>query len=620
MSDHQHSPATPIMDKVKLACLILGMDPPFDRIIIIKVSLDTTIAELKEVIWERSDRTFPAVRFDLYAPEAPISHKTPATFNRIISELNIHDESAFKKLSSWTMISDLAQLKNPQPQQLHIIAYHQFEPQYRLSTVEEARTDEDRDLVPDWSFHYQNFMKVVTNVGSAPSKASKSSSYALNQATDARVIFDGRYDPNHPLNTIAPPIELFHPIFSQFTALNSQSIVVPDDIVRGTASLLRYASAIRPEILGIQVLQLVNDDKSIPDGVHLLTVGSESYPLLVLEVKRELGEGGSDPAVQVSFSYKRSWLQMRMVDARNKCCCPSFLIGAAGPNIAVLGAVFTDKIIVQRLTDYLWTGRAKTFEQDHVYRVARSLFALQQCLGGLADWYRNLSSVSPLVPNEPHPRYFPYPNTYIEEDEYGNKNVKKFEYLVALETESTCVTYLAAEVVDGATTEGRHKLVIKFSDRYGEDAHRHVHSIGYAPRLRYCGRFPVGNHNEPSPEGLFMVVMDYIPGRTVHQKYGPDTPFVDAAVRDGIKAALDTLHERNIAFGDLRRPNVVIGEDGRPYLIDFDWSGEAGQAKYPLYISESIRWPPGVQALSPITKDHDIWMLDHHFAIAPQSK
>jgi hypothetical protein len=49
-----------------------------------------------------------------------------------------------------------------------------------------------------------------------------------------------------------------------------------------------------------------------------------------------------------------------MLVVRNNTCCPTFLFANAGPWFAILGAVFTDKVIAQRLTDYIWVGMDAT--------------------------------------------------------------------------------------------------------------------------------------------------------------------------------------------------------------------------------------------------------------------
>jgi hypothetical protein len=51
-------------------------------------------------------------------------------------------------------------------------------------------------------------------------------------------------------------------------------------------------------------------------------------------------------------------------------------------------------------------------------------------------------------------------------------------------------------------------------------------------------------------------------------------------------------------------------------LIDFDWAGEAGVAKYPANMNPDIRWPEGAVDGQLIQKAHDLEMLSN-FLLAP---
>ena len=80
---------------------------------------------------------------------------------------------------------------------------------------------------------------------------------------------------------------------------------------------------------------------------------------------------GSDPVAQVSYTYAKfvsadnskwriestvsSQLRLNCIVAlvRRASYCPSMLIAIAGPGLCVLGAIFTDKVVVQPLTSYV---------------------------------------------------------------------------------------------------------------------------------------------------------------------------------------------------------------------------------------------------------------------------
>ena len=48
-------------------------------------------------------------------------------------------------------------------------------------------------------------------------------------------------------------------------------------------------------------------------------------------------------------------------------------------------------------------------------------------------------------------------------------------------------------------------------------------------------------------------------------------------------------------------------------IIDFDWAGKEGEARYPKDLSPAVRWPPGAKAGGLITKAHDWCFVDAFF-------
>ncbi|KAJ7868408.1 hypothetical protein B0H14DRAFT_2346612 [Mycena olivaceomarginata] len=96
----------------------------------------------------------------------------------------------------------------------------------------------------------------------------------------------------------------------------------------------------------------------------------------------------------------------------------------------------------------------------------------------------------------------------------------------------------------------------------------------------------------------------YIDGKTVAQLQGKlpeDSP-------EQLTNIVSFLHDGGYVFGDLRWPNVMVAGK-KVKLIDFDWAGKEGYAKYPIHIAHNIDWPPGVTAMGKIKKVHDIHML-----------
>ena len=109
--------------------------------------------------------------------------------------------------------------------------------------------------------------------------------------------------------------------------------------------------------------------------------------------------------------------------------------------------------------------------------------------------------------------------------------------------------------------------------------------------------------------------MDYIDGDTLAsaKKGNSLDERKKQFVLSKVRHAIEVLHNQNLVFGDLRSPNVMITKTNEVKLIDFNWAGVGGQAKYPSMISSDIKWAAGVEALGVIKMEHDREMLDRLF-------
>jgi serine/threonine protein kinase len=170
-------------------------------------------------------------------------------------------------------------------------------------------------------------------------------------------------------------------------------------------------------------------------------------------------------------------------------------------------------------------------------------------------------------------------------------------------TDCLAVTPVAQQraifLADATTGEETVSCVVKFTSSYGQAAHEHMFQRKAAPRLLYCSR-------EPSAGLLFVVVMEFIKGTL------RDSPAAyDRNKIEDLESAVRSLHDQNVVFGDLRAPNVVVGEGGALLLVDFDWSGELNVVRYPPSLNPDPKlWAPGVTRGALIKTEHDIWMMD----------
>ena len=87
--------------------------------------------------------------------------------------------------------------------------------------------------------------------------------------------------------------------------------------------------------------------------------------------------------------------------------------------------------------------------------------------------------------------------------------------------------------------------------------------------------------------------------------------YIDKNLTRDVRKAVDLLHAANFVFRDLCLQNIMVCHNGKIKLVDFDWAGIHGQAKYPAQLNmETIQWPQGVGPQMVMLKEHDDKMLD----------
>jgi hypothetical protein len=146
------------------------------------------------------------------------------------------------------------------------------------------------------------------------------------------------------------------------------------------------------------------------------------------------------------------------------------------------------------------------------------------------------------------------------------------------------------------------KVVVKFTPTYCAAAHEIAYKDNCAPKLWFCEEVPTVGI------GLFVVVMDFVDGRTLHAK-----STVSQKIVGQLRQTLAALHRQNHVYGDLRGPNVVVSVDKNgdeiAKLLDFDWGGEEGVVLYPADINTEIGWHSEVCPGGLIHREHDEFML-----------
>ena len=459
---------------------------------------------------------------------------------------------------------------------------------------------------------------------------------------------------SRPYELTGAPVQLYQPAFAKFIREISRPVKageLPREELDGAAHFIDTSLSFFQDeahrqtslhnldgALGKLTAQQINVDARVikPDGTTVVPCPSAEKEAVVriVELKNEVGEGDSDPIMQAECGFvlicssemvapsplaTLDHAQLRVLQYkpfRDASCCPMFLVGVVGPNLAVSGAIFTERFVSQRFTDYIYlgplpSGGVESPMSHRIRRVAQILRALRVCTSELEDYYKNLEFQAPPAsksrrsqgrgisrspaPTPSHPLLQKVPPPHFQAFTINNKTYK-IEYTERLDRRYPSKAVFKGTIkCEGDKGEVKH-VVIKFTDAYPAEAHKLLDEISLAPKLWFCNR-------EESVE-MHVVVMDYVRGKEVEDLLTGEKHIHD------LRKAVSVLHERGYVHGDLRGPNILIAADGLK-LIDFDWCGEAGKARYPADISvgSGIPWHNGVCREGLIEKEHDEHMI-----------
>jgi len=171
--------------------------------------------------------------------------------------------------------------------------------------------------------------RTITNPTSSlefpsPSTAAEYKRYAELQTKPETTIYDGSYHFKHPVDTAALPITIYHPVFQSF-AENITTAKPDKELLANVCKWMKTLTAVgsRKEPLTADLRDALSKilvkpieqfvvDGTIPDGVARAARSDITIPLLVMEYKPALGEGGCDPLTQASHSVWKFWRRVNV--------------------------------------------------------------------------------------------------------------------------------------------------------------------------------------------------------------------------------------------------------------------------------------------------------------------
>ena len=272
-----------------------------------------------------------------------------------------------------------------------------------------------------------------------------------------------------------------------------------------------------------------------------------------------------------------------MAKFRPYSCLPSILLAIEGPWLCVLGAIYHTTAVIEPLTDFIFCADRPMDQGARIFTLARLFVSLSNAHSTLRNYYETLKSKIQDQSIPVNSSLFPYRVTFPSEG-----GVVAITYLQWLDED---------KLVWIAETSQNESVIVKFTRHYCSNAHELLAKAGLAPILYYADE-------EESAENLRMIVMQNIEG-AVHldEVPRPHRP----QVFDRIREALTLLHDNDFVFGDLRPPNILVTKDYQQVkIVDFDWCGKQGIARYPVGgVNREHAWPDGVETNGLIEKVHD---------------
>ncbi|KDR71642.1 hypothetical protein GALMADRAFT_254023 [Galerina marginata CBS 339.88] len=321
----------------------------------------------------------------------------------------------------------------------------------------------------------------------------------------------------------------------------------------------------------------------------------EGFAFTVLTLKNIVGLAGN-PLLEAILVYGKIISQSKYKQFREFCNFPIILVGVADIHIDISIAVWVGEIQFTTLLTFNVT--AGFLASDNAIRLARVFKALSSCQKALALYYSEVGQKK----TRPLSSLFPSPTPVDHSVELPNLTYKQFltrlgqpaSGIVGLEDRTTAM-YIAA--LDGI----ENGVIVKFTPRYNEKAHRILASAGLAPKLHFCARII---------SGLYMVVMERVEGKSLWQLQADAEP-IPIIILDHVRRAVSLLHEQNIVFGDLREPNILYNaSESCVDIVDFDWSGVHNVDRYPATLNPTHKWPEDIVPYGLMLKAHDLWQLE----------
>lgn len=566
------------MTSIELNCIFYTTRACIGDIFTVPVALTDTVEDLKGKMMDEVPTKFAAMYAAGFRPYAlqnpiPLSQKH---FGQALADFKagiVENDTAFKPMTFPRKVIEFPELHSPVFSFLHIIMMP-------LDDIDELPDKlAELSLHERESIHRRKLMKQISGLKS-PREVARCPPSQLGIAT--QIIQNHR---NHRHDV---PLDLMEVIFAEFsdeykTAQPTWEDALFINALAETACLFfpdeserqDYMQPLFDRYFGFSSRYGMVKEYGV-DSAY----AREHFIFAFYTYKSEVGKNG-DPEIENAMYYAHYVEEIHRFH-NGACRLPAFLIQVYGCHVSIAMAAFGQSIVVDSFIDINF-ARSPADMMD----TARVFVALKTALNKLDQYYTALKRESP--EQRKYPRYNSFNSL-----EAASKSVQ-FSYEASLGHIGSLVYTVRCSIEHLPST-----LIVKFVRCYPKETHLLCSKLGIAPNLYGFRQLP---------GGWFMVVMEHMANYTLLSEI-EDPP---AEIIEQIKVAARTMHDAGIVHGDLLPFNICVSKDPsseRPIVfIDWDWSGEAGQVIYPLWLNPITARPPSVEGGMPILVEHDKLMV-----------
>lgn len=305
---------------------------------------------------------------------------------------------------------------------------------------------------------------------------------------------------------------------------------------------------------------------------------------------------------QLVSSYGMVVADRKHTPLENRSCFPALALELCGNCIRVHALYWVGKACSQPLTPMLHLSDLRCSVPGYTESLARALKALVLTLDRLIDFYKpSDSDVPQRSPSLPDRLGLPYV-------------LAGYSSCTKLPSSSVTEIYLCTD-----KGQADQKQVVKILARdYPEDLHKQLQVLQAAPPLLSCAQLPGGftvvryEYLDPSVGWQCLADLDSLVDLTENEM---------DALGEAYRGAVQKLHTclgGKAVHGDLRANNVLIRRLGpgqfEVRLIDLDWGGESGKARYPAFLNHRNQWALQDPTEEFIMQEHDNVMMERTIA------